>query len=175
METIDPIAWPTGAPSTRLSGMSDIETRSAGDARAFVEAVMALPGFASAHGFVIDTVDTGRVVLGVVPRPDLMQFTGALHGGAVAALADMAAGAAISTILPPGRIPVTIELKLNYLAPAVGDRILAEARAVPGGGAIGVAEIAVFAERPEGIRRVAIGLATMRAIPFDLPKIAPEG
>lgn len=130
---------------------------------------MALPGFGAAHGFAIDTVDVGRVVLSVASRPDLLQFTGALHGGAVAALADMAAGAAISTALTPGRIAVTIELKLNYLAPAAGDRIVAEARAVRTGGSIGVAEISVHAEKAGSRRQVAIGLATLRAIPFELP------
>ncbi len=144
--------------------------RSLTEARALVDAVMALPGFSSAHGFAIEAVDIGQVALSVVPRPDLLQFTGALHGGVVAALADMAAGAAVSTALPPGRIAVTVELKVNYLAPAMGDRIVAEARAVPAGGSIGVAQVAVHAEKAGNRRQVAIGLATLRAIPFELPK-----
>jgi len=93
-----------------------------------------------------------------------------LHGGAIAALADQAAGAAVSSTLPTDQIAVTVELKLNYLAPAKGESIVAEARAVPGGHAIGVAEVKVFAELGGDRSLVAIGLATMRAVPFALPR-----
>ena len=142
--------------------------RTLAQAQQLVEAVMKLPGLPSANGFNIVTVELGFVALAVAPQPNLLQFHGALHGGAIAALADQAAGAAISTTLPSDQIAVTVELKLNYLAPAKGERIVAEARAVPGGKSIGVAEIKVFAERGDQRNLAAIGLATMRSVPFRL-------
>jgi uncharacterized protein (TIGR00369 family) len=143
--------------------------RTLAQAQQLVEAVMKLPGLPSANGFSIVTVELGFVALAVAPQPNLLQFHGALHGGAIAALADQAAGAAVSTTLPSDQIAVTVELKLNYLAPAKGERIVAEARAVPGGKSIGVAEIKVFAERGDQRNLAAIGLATMRSVPFRLP------
>ena len=52
-------------------------------------------------------------------RDDLLQFFGHFHGGVITALADQAAGIAITSRLP-GRIGVTVEIKINFLAPAAG-------------------------------------------------------
>lgn len=140
--------------------------RTLDQARQLVNAVMKLPGLPSASGFSVVAVELGFVALAVAPQPNLLQFHGALHGGAIAALADQAAGAAVSTTLPSDQIAVTVELKLNFLAPAVGERVVAEAHAVPGGKSIGVAEIKVFAERGGQRSLASIGLATMRAVPL---------
>lgn len=71
-------------------------------------------------------------------------------------------------MLPKGRIGISVELKLNYLAPADGDELIARAEALQVGGTIGVAKIEVFTKDAKSERRCAFGTATMRAV--DLPK-----
>ena len=53
-------------------------------------------------------------------RDDLMQFFGHFHGGVITALADQAAGIAVTSGLPKGKIGVTVEIKVNFLEPADG-------------------------------------------------------
>lgn len=70
--------------------------------------------------------------------------------------------------LPQGKIGVTVEFKVNFLASADGDEIIARAEAIQVGGTIGVATIEIFTKNENSERRCAFGTATMRAV--DLPK-----
>jgi acyl-CoA thioesterase len=60
---------------------------------------------------------------------------GVAHGGIVASLLDIAMGTAASggDYQTRKRLVVTLELKLNYLAPASGDELVATAEVVRGG------------------------------------------
>ena len=61
----------------------------------------------------------GRCVLGLTLRPDHMQHGGSAHGGVIGTLADNAAGAAASTVLPAGFAAVTAEYRISFLTPAM--------------------------------------------------------
>ncbi len=139
--------------------------------KALVDMVMARPGFARECGMRVVSVEPGRVALSLVKRPDLLQFGGHFHGGVIAALADQAAGAAITTMLPEGKIGVTIEFKINFLSPADGDELIARAEAMQVGGTIGVAKIEMISQNNGTERVCAFGTATMRAV--DLPAKKP--
>ena len=52
--------------------------------------------------------------------PNLCQQRGFLHGGVTTALADTAAGFAAYSLMPEGSSPLTVELKINLMSPAVG-------------------------------------------------------
>jgi uncharacterized protein (TIGR00369 family) len=128
---------------------------------------MAMAGFPQSSGMRVVAAETGKVSLALARKPELTQFFGHFHGGVITALADQAAGAAVSMALPKGRIAVTVEIKINFLGPADGDEIIAHAEAIQVGGTIGVAKVEVVSEA-RGKRAVcAFGTATMRAI--DLP------
>jgi uncharacterized protein (TIGR00369 family) len=77
-------------------------------------------------------------------RDDLVQFFGHFHGGVITALADHAAGIAITSGLQKGRIGVTVEIKVNFLAPADGAELIARAKTLKMSGSIGVATVEVF-------------------------------
>jgi uncharacterized protein (TIGR00369 family) len=141
------------------------------DPRRLVETVMALPGFARSSGMTIENVAPGQVALALARRADLLQFGGNFHGGVITALADQAAGAAVSTTLPAGKIGVTVEIKINFLASASGDDIVARAETLRTGGGIGVAKIEVFTRSSQSETLCAFGTATMRAVdkPIGLP------
>ncbi len=66
---------------------------------------------------------------------------GAAHGGVLAFLCDVAAMAAVSTVIAPGeRASGTAELNISYLSPGVSD-VLAEARVLRKGRTLAVADI----------------------------------
>lgn len=126
--------------------------------------IMAMSGFPQSSGMRIVTAEPGKVTLALAKKPELTQFFGHFHGGVIAGLADQAAGAAVSTALPKGRIAVTIEIKINFLGPADGDEIIASAEAIQVGGSIGVAKVEVVSAAKGNRRACAFGVATMRAV-----------
>jgi uncharacterized protein (TIGR00369 family) len=132
--------------------------------RALVENITARPGHMSAMGTRVVAVEPGRVHLAIDRRPDLLQFSGYFHGGVIAALADHAAGGAVTTALPAGRIAVTIDLHVNFLAPAGGLSLNAKARVVQVGSTIGVAQVDLTTSVDGAEQMCATALATLRVV-----------
>jgi uncharacterized protein (TIGR00369 family) len=124
-------------------------------------------GFSGAAGFRIVKVKTGYAELALARRDDLVQFFGHFHGGVITALADQAAGIAVTSGLPKGRIGVTVEIKVNFLGPANGSELVARAKTLQMSGSIGVATVEVFTRDDKSERLCAFCTATMRAL--DLP------
>jgi uncharacterized protein (TIGR00369 family) len=124
-------------------------------------------GFSGAAGFRIVSVEPGRAEVALTRRPDLVQFFGHFHGGVITALADQAAGIAVTSGLPKGRIGVTVEIKVNFLGPADGSELVARAKTLKMSGSIGVATVEVFSKDGTEETLCAFCTATMRAL--DLP------
>ena len=124
-------------------------------------------GFSHAAGFRIIAVEPGRAEVALTRRDDLVQFFGHFHGGVITALADQAAGIAVTSSLPKGRIGVTVEIKVNFLSPADGGEIVARAKTLKMSGSIGVATVEVFSKNEAEETLCAFCTATMRAL--DLP------
>ncbi len=70
------------------------------------------------------SLEEGSAVLELPLRPDLMQQYGFAHGGVVAYLADNALTFAGGTVL---KGVLTLEMKINYTRPGVGERLIARA------------------------------------------------
>ena len=124
-------------------------------------------GFTGAAGFRVVTIQPGYAEVALPRRDDLLQFFGHFHGGVITALADQAAGMAITSSLPRGRIGVTVELKINFLEPASGAELLARAKTLKMSGSIGVATVEIFSKDGASETLCAFCTATMRAL--DLP------
>jgi len=124
-------------------------------------------GFTAAAGFRIIAVQPGSAEVSLARRPDLLQFFGHFHGGIIAALADQAAGIAVTSSLPSGKIGVTVEIKVNFLSPADGSELVARAKTLKMSGSIGVATVEVFSKNETSETLCAFCTATMRAL--DLP------
>ena len=132
-----------------------------------------MSGFPRFAGMRIVAAEPGKVTLALSKRPELTQFFGHFHGGVIAGLADHAAGAAVTTALPAGRIAVTIEFKINFMGPADGEEIIARAEAMQVGGTIGVAKVEVISQDKGTERVCAFATATMRAVDFPVQKVDP--
>jgi uncharacterized protein (TIGR00369 family) len=124
-------------------------------------------GFSHAAGFRIVAIEPGRAEVALARRDDLVQFFGHFHGGVITALADHAAGIAVTSGLPKGRIGVTVELKVNFLSPADGGELIARAKTLKMSGSLGVATVEVFSKNGGSETLCAFCTATMRAL--DLP------
>jgi len=124
-------------------------------------------GFTHAAGVRVVTVQPGYAELSLPRKPNLLQFFGHFHGGVITALADQAAGIAVTPGLPKGRIGVTVEIKVNFLSPGDGNELVARAKTLKMSGSIGVATVEVFTKDGASERLCAFCTATMRAL--DLP------
>jgi uncharacterized protein (TIGR00369 family) len=104
------------------------------------------------------SIAAGRVELALTIRPDLLQQHGFVHGGVVSYLADNALTFAGGSILGDA---VTSEMKINYVRPAIGDRLLARAEAIATGSRQVVCRCDVFAIRGEESKLCATALGTI--------------
>ena len=75
------------------------------------------------------------------------QQDGFYHGGIVGAVADSACGYACHTLMRPQTRVLTVEYKLNLMAPAVGRKLIARARVLRSGRTLSVAQCDVFGDR----------------------------
>ena len=83
-------------------------------------------------------VEPGEVEIELAYDERLTQQTGFLHAGVVSAVLDSACGYAAYTLMEPGCEVLSIEFKVNLLAPAVGEKLVARASVVKAGRTITV-------------------------------------
>ncbi|MFL6662193.1 MAG: PaaI family thioesterase [Rhizobacter sp.] len=95
-------------------------------------------------GAALETVEAGRVVIGMAHRPELTQQHGFLHAGMLATALDSACGYAAFSLMPRDAAVLTIEFKINLLAPARGPRFRFEGRVVKPGRTINVVDGRAF-------------------------------
>ena len=79
-------------------------------------------------------------------REDLTQQHGYIHAGILSAIVDTAGGYAGFTLFPADSSVLTVEYKLNLLAPADGERLVAEAQVIKPGRTLAVTCGEVYAE-----------------------------
>jgi uncharacterized protein (TIGR00369 family) len=115
-------------------------------------------------GATLGNISPGSVEILLVPSPAISQQHGFVHAGAVTAIADSAAGYAALSLMPEGRGVLSVEYKINLLAPAVGDRIVARGSVVRAGRTLTVAQAEVFAQAAGEERLVALLTATMMTV-----------
>jgi acyl-CoA thioesterase len=72
-----------------------------------------------------------------------LQFLKTVHGGAIASLADSAAAWAIVGLSGSEVFPVTLEMKINFLAPVESGCLIAEAHVVHKGRRISLSDVEV--------------------------------
>jgi uncharacterized protein (TIGR00369 family) len=117
--------------------------------------------FMATLGARIVSVVPGEVLIELPWRDELAQQHGVLHAGAVASIADSACGYAALSLMPAGSGVMSVEFKVNLLAPGRGDRFLANGRVRRAGRTLTVCEGTVKAIRGAEEREVAIMTATM--------------
>jgi uncharacterized protein (TIGR00369 family) len=100
-------------------------------------------------------VEPGRVEIELPVREDLGQQHGFVHGGIVGMIADSAGGYAAFTLMPADASVLTVEYKVNMLAPAEGDVLIARGEVLKPGRSLSVVRADVWARRGDKEARVA--------------------
>ena len=91
-------------------------------------------------GAALDTVEPGRVVITMHHRAELTQQHGFLHAGIVATALDSACGYAAFSLMPADAAVLTVEFKVNLLAPARGPWLRFEGLVTKAGRTISVVD-----------------------------------
>jgi uncharacterized protein (TIGR00369 family) len=129
-----------------------------------VRASFAKQGLMATLGATLEHVSPGAVAIALRPHPAISQQHGFIHAGAVSAIADSAAGYAALTLMPLGHGVLTAEFKINLLAPATGDRLVARARVIKAGRTLTLAQADVVAETGGTAKLVAYLTATLMTV-----------
>jgi len=129
-----------------------------------IQASFAKQGLMATLGASLVNVAPGRVEISIRPVPAISQQHGFVHAGAVSAIADTAAGYDALSLMPPERGVLTTEFKINLVAPAAGDLIVARGKVVKAGRTLTLAQTEVFAITGGHEKLIALLTATMMAI-----------
>jgi uncharacterized protein (TIGR00369 family) len=106
-------------------------------------------------------VEPGLVEIELPFRPELTQQHGFFHAGITSTIADSAGGYAGFTLFPADSSVLTVEYKMNLLAPADGERLIATGRVVKPGRNLTICELAVVAVKNGKESACAHGLQTL--------------
>jgi uncharacterized protein (TIGR00369 family) len=109
----------------------------------------------------ITHIAPGRVHITLPNRPEVTQQHGYFHAGATSAIADSAGGYAAYTLFPENTDVLTVEYKINLLAPAVGHHIEAIGTVLKPGRTLTVCGLEVFGVQDGHRKLVANGQQTL--------------
>jgi uncharacterized protein (TIGR00369 family) len=106
-------------------------------------------------------IEPGAVDIEIAYQKSLTQQNGFMHAGVITTIADSACGYAAFSLMPDEADVLSVEFKVNLLAPATGDRFLAEGRVLRAGRTLTVARGDVFAFSATGRKQIAAMQATI--------------
>jgi len=107
------------------------------------------------------SAEIGCVTIELPFSENLCQQQGFLHAGVVATLADNVCGYAALTEAPDGTDVVTAEFKINFLRPAIGEKLVASGQVINAGKRLSVCRGEVRAYTGETHKVVAVVQATV--------------
>lgn len=116
-------------------------------------------------GAELSEISAGLVRITAPILPQTRQQQGFGHAGLTFSIGDSAAGYAALTLIPLDMEVVTAEMKINLLAPARGDRLIATGRVIKGGKRLCIVTAEVHAEENGSQTLIAILQGTMVPVP----------
>ncbi len=116
-------------------------------------------------GATVSSVMPGDVEIEMPYRADLTQQHGFIHGGIVTAIVDSACGYAAFSLSAPDTAVLTVEYKVNFVAPAKGERLVARGEVVRPGATVTVCKGNVLAYENGEEKLVATMLTTLMLMP----------
>lgn len=123
-------------------------------------------------GAQLTRVEPGEVEIELPFRPDLCQQHGFFHAGVTSTIADSAGGYAGFSLFPADASVLTVEFKMNLLAPADGDLLRATGRVIKPGRTLTVTEAEVIVVKGGRAKNCAHMLQTLMCLQdrSDLPQ-----
>jgi uncharacterized protein (TIGR00369 family) len=129
-----------------------------------VRASFARQAMMTTLGATLERVAPGEVDIRLPFRSDLTQQHGFLHAGAMTTVVDSACGYAALTLMPAGAAVLTVEFKVNLMAPGKGESIVARGRVLRAGRTLTTCVGDVFAIEGGEEKLVLTMLATMMTV-----------
>lgn len=126
-----------------------------------VKRSFARQGFMRHMGVRLFSIGHGTTELRLRRRPELLQQHGYFHGGAIATIADVAGGYAAYSLMGEDDSVLTVEFKLNLIAPGDGTELRARAHVIRSGRTLTVVRADVFAVKGGHEVMCATALQTM--------------
>lgn len=115
-------------------------------------------------GATLERVEPGLVEIALPYRRELSQQHDYFHAGVVSTIADSAAGYAAFSLMPPGSSVLSVEFKVNLLAPADGRLLRARGKVVRSGRTITVCQMEAEVEKDGQWTPCMVGQATMMCL-----------
>lgn len=112
-------------------------------------------------GIELVRVDEGVCETSLIPSERHRQQHGLIHAGVLATMADHTAGGAAGSVLGGSGDVLSIEFKINFLRPAIADRLRCLGKVIRGGKSIVVAESEIFAEKDGHEKLVSKAIVTL--------------
>jgi uncharacterized protein (TIGR00369 family) len=127
----------------------------------FVRTSFRRQGFMTHLGAALTSVAPGRVEIRVPFDRRLSQQHGFFHGGVMASVADVAAGYAGNSLMAAEDSVLTVEFKINIVAPGDGDELVARGEVIRAGRTLTVTRADVFVVKDGRERLCATALQTL--------------
>tara|TARA_B100000579_G_scaffold382985_1_gene352545 strand:+ start:2112 stop:2537 length:426 start_codon:yes stop_codon:yes gene_type:complete len=114
----------------------------------------------------INKVEKGMVTIEAPLLTSTLQQQGYAHAGLTFSIGDSAAGYSALTIMPENQEVMTVEIKINLLAPADGELLRAEGKVVKQGKRLVVVTSEIHAIKDGKKKLIAIMQGTMIPVPL---------
>lgn len=106
-------------------------------------------------------ISNGYFEIKVSKQSFMMRPAGMFNGSTIATLVDISSGYAAASATHQNSYFTTVELKINYLNPALGDKLIARAQVIKNGKRLSVVRTDVFIGQDKGEALVATSLVTL--------------
>jgi len=116
-------------------------------------------------GAELTALSAGECEIQVRHRAELTQQHGYFHAGVTASIADSASGYAAYSMMPAQSSVLTVEYKINLVAPAEGDVVIARGRVLRSGRTLKICAADVFVVNGSREILCATSLSTIMALP----------
>ncbi len=115
-------------------------------------------------GAQISDVQPGSVEIRLAYKTELLQQHGLFHGGATTAILDSAGGYAALSLFRPGDEVLTVEYKINFIAPAIGDELVARGEVIKTGKSLSITRGNAYVIKDGNVTLCAVMQQTMMRI-----------
>lgn len=115
-------------------------------------------------GAVMTRIEPGLVEIELAHRPELTQQHGFFHAGIASTIADSAGGYAAYSMMPANSSVLTVEYKINLVAPADGERLRAIGLVIKAGRTLTICELRVMVTKASAETLCAAGTQTMMCL-----------
>ncbi|MCJ7771918.1 MAG: PaaI family thioesterase, partial [Desulfobacterales bacterium] len=123
-------------------------------------------GFPAFCVFKVERVDKGYFESRLRIRKEHSQQDGFVHAGVIATMADHTAGYSAYTLVPDDHRILTIEFKINYLRPAIGEEIVCRSKVINSGRKIIISESEIYSLNGGEEKIVSKAIVTLMSVPM---------